>query len=234
MKYNKIAVFGDSILKGVITVPNSGRIFDVVEDDSLTQAQRVLNFELDNNSIYGNVITKAKGKLEKYIAKHKEANSLPEAIIIEFGNNDCDYDWNIVSGATNFSEIFPKTPLNDFLMILDSMVKLCKENNITPIIMTMPPLVGDRWFENVSKNLNKEKIAEFLGNNPGAKLSGNNELYNSNILAYATENNVQIADVRKLFLSQKDYKEFMCLDGIHPNQDGYDLMAKFWIEFFEK
>ena len=62
MENKKIAVFGDSILKGVITVPNSGRIFDVVENDSLTQAQRVLNFELDNNSIYGNVITKAKGE----------------------------------------------------------------------------------------------------------------------------------------------------------------------------
>ena len=59
-----------------------------------------------------------------------------------------------------FSEILPKTPLNDFLENLDSMVKLCKENNITPIIMTMPPLVGDRWFENVSKNLNKENIAK--------------------------------------------------------------------------
>ena len=151
MKNKKIAVFGDSILKGVITVPNSGRIFDVVENDSLTQAQKVLGFELTNNSIYGNVITKAKGKFEKFIQKQKDANNLPDVVIIEFGNNDCDYDWNIVSDATAFSEILPKTPLNDFLENLDSMVKLCKENNITPIIMTMPPLVGDRWFENISK-----------------------------------------------------------------------------------
>ena len=115
MKNKKIAVFGDSILKGVITVPNSGRIFDVVENDSLTQAQKVLGFELTNNSIYGNVITKAKGKFEKFIQKQKDANNLPDIVIIEFGNNDCDYDWNSVSDATNFSEILPKTPLNDFL-----------------------------------------------------------------------------------------------------------------------
>ena len=234
MENKKIAVFGDSILKGVITVPNSGRIFDVVENDSLTQAQKVLGFELTNNSIYGNVITKAKGKFEKFIQKQKDANNLPDVVIIEFGNNDCDYDWNIVSDATNFSEIFPKTPLNDFLENLDSMVKLCKENNITPIIMTMPPLVGDRWFENVTKNLNKENIAKFLGENPGDKLSRNNEFYNLNIVEYAIKNDVKIADVRKLFLQQDDYRKLMCLDGIHPNQDGYDLLAKFWIEFFDK
>ena len=87
MENKKIAVFGDSILKGVITVPNSGRIFDVVENDSLTQAQKVLGFELTNNSIYGNVITKAKGKFEKFIQKQKDANNLPDVVIIEFGNN---------------------------------------------------------------------------------------------------------------------------------------------------
>ncbi|MBQ8211018.1 MAG: hypothetical protein IJZ27_00625, partial [Treponema sp.] len=83
MKNKKIAVFGDSILKGVITVLNSGRIFDVVENDSLTQAQKVLGFELTNNSIYGNVITKAKGKFEKFIQKQKDANNLPDVVIIE-------------------------------------------------------------------------------------------------------------------------------------------------------
>ena len=55
-----------------------------------------------------------------------------------------------------------------------------------------------------------------------------------NIIDYAIKNDVKIADVRKLFLQQDDYRKLMCLDGIHPNQDGYDLMAKFWIEFFEK
>ena len=86
------------------------------------------------------------------------------------------------------------------LEILLYIDKVCKENNITPIIMTMPPLVGDRWFENVSKNLNKENIAKFLGENPGDKLSRNNELYNLNIIDYAIKNDVKIADVRKLFL----------------------------------
>ena len=151
-----------------------------------------------------------------------------------FSFHHCDNKHQYLSYLDFVSEILPKTPLNDFLENLDSMVKLCKENNITPIIMTMPPLVGDRWFENVSKNLNKENIAKFLGENPGDKLSRNNELYNLNIIDYAIKNDVKIADVRKLFLQQDDYRKLMCLDGIHPNQDGYDLMAKFWIEFFEK
>ena len=35
----KLVVFGDSILKGVITIPNSDKLFDVTENDSLNQKE---------------------------------------------------------------------------------------------------------------------------------------------------------------------------------------------------
>ena len=62
----KIVVFGDSILKGVITIPNSGKLFDTTENDSLTLAQKELGFELDNRSIYGNITSKGLVKLQKF------------------------------------------------------------------------------------------------------------------------------------------------------------------------
>ena len=55
----KVVVFGDSILKGVITIPGSNKLFDVTENDSLTLAQKKLGFELDNRSIYGNITSNA-------------------------------------------------------------------------------------------------------------------------------------------------------------------------------
>ena len=50
-----VVVFGDSILKGVITKPDSKNLFDVTPNDALTCAQKKLKFELDNRSIYGNI-----------------------------------------------------------------------------------------------------------------------------------------------------------------------------------
>ena len=62
----KLVVFGDSILKGVITIPGSTKLFDVTENDSLTLAQKKLGFELDNRAIYGNITSKGLIKLQKY------------------------------------------------------------------------------------------------------------------------------------------------------------------------
>ena len=64
MNKTSIVVFGDSILKGVITIPESKNLFDVTENDSLTLAQKELGFELDNRSIYGNITSKGLVKLE--------------------------------------------------------------------------------------------------------------------------------------------------------------------------
>lgn len=62
----KLVVFGDSILKGVITIPGSNKLFDITENDSLTLAQKKLGFELDNRAIYGNITSKGFLKLQKF------------------------------------------------------------------------------------------------------------------------------------------------------------------------
>ena len=80
----KITVFGDSVLKGVITTPQTTSLFDVTEKNSLALAQKELGFELDNRSIYGNIITKGQLKFNKWLEKGGSA----DICIIEFGDND--------------------------------------------------------------------------------------------------------------------------------------------------
>ena len=77
MEKKSIVVFGDSILKGVITIPESKNLFDVTENDSLTLAQKKLGFELDNRSIYGNITSKGLVKLQKYLEKGGISAGLP-------------------------------------------------------------------------------------------------------------------------------------------------------------
>lgn len=219
----KITVFGDSILKGVITgegIP----LFDVVKDNSLALAQRQLGFELDNQSVFGNTINKAQRKLIQYLKKGETC----DFCIIESGGNDCDYDWNFINDS-ELQSFEPRVPLTEFLRILDEMVIFCRENKITPILMSMPPLVWDNWYEHICKQRNKNKILSFLNGNPNI-LYQNHEKYNLHLVKYAFEKNVQLVDMRMHFLEHPDYRTIMCADGIHPSKEGYEYMSKLWIK----
>ena len=213
----KLVVFGDSILKGVITIPNSGKLFDVTENDSLTLAQKKLGFELDNRSIYGNITSKGLVKLQKFFDKGETA----DFCIIEFGSNDCDYDWGT---------LIQKVPLADYLENLKQMISLCRANKVTPLMMGLIPYVCDDWFKTIIKGQDEAAILNFLGGT--AETLGKNQLIYKNAQAdFVKENKVQFLDPWTTF---EGHKELMCYDGIHPNEKGYQLLADAWIKFLSE
>jgi len=213
----KLVVFGDSILKGVITIPNSGKLFDTTENNSLSLAQKELGFELDNRSIYGNITSKGLLKLQKFFEKGGEA----DFCVIEFGSNDCDYDWGT---------LVQKVPLEDYLANLAAMVKLCREHKVTPLMMGLIPYVCDDWFKTTIKGQDEAAILNFLGGSP--ETLGKNQLIYKNALAdFVQKNKVQFLDPWQIF---QGHKELMCYDGIHPNEKGYELLSKAWIKFLSE
>ena len=213
----KLVVFGDSIHKGVITIPNSGKLFDTTENDSLSLAQKELGFELDNRSIYGNITSKGLIKLQKFFEKGGEA----DFCIIEFGSNDCDYDWGT---------LVQKVPLADYLENLAAMVKLCREHKVTPLMMGLIPYVCDDWYKTIIKGQNEAAILDFLGGS--SETLGKNQLIYKNAQAdFVQKNNVQFLNPWTIF---EGHKELMCYDGIHPNEKGYELLSKAWIKFLSE
>ena len=210
----KLVVFGDSILKGVITIPDSKNLFDVTENDSLSLAQKELGFELDNRSIYGNITSKGLVKLQKFLEKGGQA----DFCIIEFGSNDCDYDWG---------SFVQKVPLEQYLENLKQMVSLCRANKITPLMMGLIPYVCEDWFKTIIKGQDQAAILDFLGGK--AETLGKNQLIYKNAQAdFVQKNNVQFLDPWTIF---EGHKELMCYDGIHPNEKGYVFLAQGWIHF---
>ena len=212
-----VVVFGDSILKGVITIPGSSKLFDTTENDSLSLAQKELGFELDNRSIYGNITSKGLVKLQKFYEKGGEA----DFCVIEFGSNDCDYDWGT---------LVQKVPLEDYLANLAAMIKLCRDHKVTPLMMGLIPYVCDDWFKTIIKGQDEKAILDFLGGTP--ETLGKNQLIYKNAQAdFVQKNNVQFLDPWTIF---EGHKELMCFDGIHPNEKGYELLSKAWIKFLSE
>ena len=80
---NKISVYGDSILKGAITGTGSGHLFDIIEESSLVIACRNLNLELNNQSVFGSIVTKTQRRLKKDVEK----GIVGDLAIIESGGN---------------------------------------------------------------------------------------------------------------------------------------------------
>ncbi|MBR7064164.1 MAG: SGNH/GDSL hydrolase family protein [Treponema sp.] len=223
-----IAVWGDSILKGAVTGFDDHRFEILREENSLSLASKKLGFELINKSMYGNIISKGLRKLERDMERGLSC----ELGIIESGGNDCDYDWAPVSDNPDLQHL-PRNTLDDFLSAMDTMVTLLRKNKITPLLMTMPPLVLDRWYKTITEGHNEQNIRKFLHDDI-FRLYSFHELYSSSIVQYAHKNNVQLVDMRHELLKRSDYRSLMCEDGIHPNQKGYAFMAEVWIRELPK
>ena len=52
------------------------------------------------------------------------------------------------------------------------------------------------------------------------------ERYNIEVFKMAIANEVPVIDITSIFLEEKDYARFLCIDGIHPNEEGHKLIAK--------
>lgn len=218
-----VIVWGDSILKGIISSEDLTQIRPS-EINALQMAGEKLAIEINNKSIYGAHIIKLQATQTKNLNKGLTA----DIAVIESGTNDCDYEWNDVC-TKPFSEITQKVPLADFKRIASEMVDTSRENKITPVLVTAPDLAIPYWKEYITRGLDKEKIAQFIGHDPYVLLR-NQEEYMEALRQIAKEKNVQLIDMRVEFRKTSDPMSLMCKDGVHPNLEGHKLMADVFVK----
>lgn len=218
-----VIVWGDSILKGIISSEDLTQIRPS-EINALQMAGEKLAIEINNKSIYGAHIIKLQSTQTKNLNKGLTA----DIALIESGTNDCDYEWNDVC-TKPFSEITQKVPLADFKRIASEMVDTSRKNKITPVLVTAPDLAIPYWKEYITRGLDKEKIAQFIGHDPYVLLR-NQEEYMEALHQIAKEKNVQLIDMRVEFRKTSDPMSLMCKDGVHPNIEGHKLMADVFVK----
>lgn len=218
-----VIVWGDSILKGIISSEDLTQIRPS-EINALQMAGEKLAIEINNKSIYGAHIIKLQSTQTKNLNKGLTA----DIALIESGTNDCDYEWNDVC-TKPFSEITQKVPLADFKRIASEMVDTSRENKITPVLVTAPDLAIPYWKEYITRGLDKEKIAQFIGHDPYVLLR-NQEEYMEALRQIAKDKNVQLIDMRVEFRKTSDPMSLMCKDGVHPNIEGHKLMADVFVK----
>lgn len=231
-KTYRVSLQGDSISKGVIWDEAAAK-YKVLPENYAELVSRRLKGNLFNRARFGMTLGRVMSKTIRDLDDLK-AGEKPDLVLIEYGGNDCDFDWEAVARdpAGNHD---PNTDPALFRELLKTLLLRFSNSDILPVLMTLPPLDADRYFAWVSRTSPEAggNILSFLGS--VNRIYWWQERYNAAILEVAAQMGVHVLDVRSAFLHEPDFREFLCADGIHPNAAGHRLMATCvsdWLERF--
>ena len=220
---HKIEVFGDSILKG-IQVNALNKRYHVDNNIDVDMLSKRFSLNIVNRSKLGCTVTKGKTVLDKYLESKPDC----AAILMDYGGNDCDFDWKSISENPE-AEYEPNTPINKFVKIYTDIVERIKDKGIRPVITNLPPIEPQRYFDWFCKGLNKENILRWL-ESVGA-IYRYQEFYSRNVEEIARNTGAMLVDLRSAFLKERHMGKFLCEDGIHPNTEGQKLITQEFAKF---
>jgi len=212
-----ICVFGDSIAKGVVYNPERNR-YTVIDSSFAKLFVDTTGINVNNYSKFGCTIEKGFSIIENHIDDIVTC----DCVVLEFGGNDCDYNWSNIAENPN-GEYLCQTPLKAFVetykKIITKMTSLGKQ----VIILNLPPLDAKKYFNWVSRDKNAENIKKWLGGSIDFIYRWH-EMYNMAVSNIAKQMNIRLIDLRSEFLGNRNYSNLICDDGIHPNAMGHKLI----------
>lgn len=215
-----ICVFGDSVTKGVVYDEIKNK-YVFLKDSFINLTQSDTGFAIRNFAKFGS--TSVKGT--EIMRKHEDDMSDYDYTLLEFGGNDCDFLWDEIAEAPEALH-HSLVPPEQFRQQYMAMITKVRSSGSHPVLLTLPPLVAERFFTWISKGLNKDNILEFLGGDKEYIFRWH-EQYNEIINEIAREQNVPVIDIRKAVLSAPDYESLVCIDGMHPNCRGHKVIAEY-------
>ena len=214
-----ICILGDSIAKGVVFDAQRDR-YVIAKETLGKQIAQVTECTVTNLSKFGCTVTDGLARFEK----QKDALQDCKTVLMNFGGNDCDFLWQEISAAPD--ELHePKTPIAVFKQTYLKLIERVRKCGFTPILLNLPPLDLTRYFAWISRELNADNILKWLGGT-SEFIYRWHEQYNVAVHKIAQTANVKLIDIRSAFLQRRDYSRFLSDDGIHPNEEGYALIAE--------
>jgi len=222
-----IVAYGDSITKGIIYDDKKSK-YAMLKENFTSIIENKIKGPVYNAGKFGSTIMR--GALKMYNDVIKKS---PDMVLVEFGGNDCDYKWDEIAKNPEM-EYKPNTDIYTFRETLLAMIDTLKTNHILPVLMTLPPLDPLKYFKWIAKedSFAEKNILLWLGTKD--RLFTWHNSYSKMITEVANETGTVLIDVRSEFLKYKDYSQFLCKDGIHPNTEGQSLIATVILKFIKE
>ncbi len=219
MDKNLICAFGDSVLKGVVFDNNTKKYFPI-ENNFAHLSETALGVPIANFGKFGSTIDVVEKSFKRYYSQLKDY----KYVVFECGGNDCDFNWKEIS-ENPCAEHKPKSSISEFTNTYTWLINKVKELKKIPVLLSLPPIDAERYFNTIAVNLNKDNVISWLGGCMQA-ITNWHERYNLQVFQIARENLVEIIDITSPFLDMKDYRTCFCCDGIHPNELGHQVIAQ--------
>jgi len=218
--YN-ITVFGDSVTKGLYLENNK---IMKINPSAVERITACLGLNIENKSIFGQTLKRLCEKeiIDEYL---KTIDPLQKNMaVISLGGNDSDYNWDEVQ-ETPLSQHNSKTGLLEFRVLLNDAISKLQDAGVKVVVCSLFPIDSKRYYENVlSKKYDGSKILKFLRGDV-TNISRHQEIFNIECLKTALRRGCEFLDFRTQFLNQEELLQYVCDDGIHPNEKGQQLMA---------
>lgn len=222
----KAIAFGDSVLKGVIIDKersSKGSLrYKFLDNNFTTQCEKRLGMEIPNYGKFGSTVSTGKDIMQR----HLEQISQSDYTILEYGGNDCDFDWNAIADMPDGVHK-PKTDLMTFSLTYKDMIDEVSGLGSKPVMLSLTPLDSERYFEHITRSMDhaqKENVRGWLGASL-ERITNWHEMYNLQVFKLGLALNVPVIDITSAFLAHQDYRTLLCDDGIHPNENGHRLIA---------
>ena len=211
----KVTVYGDSILKGVLL---EGGKYTVSHEWEEKLAER-FGLQVTNRCRFGSTLPKAMARIEK----DSESDGGGEYALLEFGGNDCDYDWAAIADAPEGEHVC-KTPPQRFLDCYRRAIRLLRGSGRNPVLSTLPPINAELYLGFLCRNgLSRENIVRWLGD--VQRIYRWQENYSQMAEQLAREEGTPLIDLRRPFLQDsRSPAALLCADGIHPSRAGQELI----------
>jgi len=227
-KQRFVEIYGDSILRGIQLDSDSLR-YKVDNNIDVDMLERNFLLKISNFSKFGCTITKAFSTIEKRFMNNKDEKQPCDAIVMNLGGNDCDFNWKAIAENPD-EEHQPKTPLPMFLDMYKKIIEFLKEKGIRPVITTLPPLDAQKFYNWFCGGLEKKAdILKWLDSVEAIYRWQEN--YSRAIEELAAETGTLLVDLRGAFLKHRKLSPLLCADGTHPNTEGQKVITQGFFEF---
>lgn len=217
-------VWGDSVARGVVFDDQRER-YSLSPCNAASIVGEKLGIEIQNRSRMGMTSGDGVTMMQKDLDRGLRA----EVAIIEFGGNDCDFNWKAISEAPDALHL-PKTSADEYEKNIRSMINKAKSAGMQPILVNLTPVNAENYFQFVSRHgLSQENILRWLGDK--FQIYRYQERYSMIVSRIARECSCRLLDIRSAFLNVWNCTtSLFCRDGIHPTAEGQKLIGQSILE----
>ena len=236
-RFDRIMIWGDSLLQGVALDGETKRYVKLGPESCVSLVSEKLCIPVDNFAHFGFVSEKGRRLLRKrLILDEKEGKDLSHTLhLICFGGNDTDHYWEEIAKVPDMEHV-SHVSVEDFRRNITEMIEMIRKTGGEAVIMNLPIIDAWRYFKWFSRDFSEEgrnNVLMWLEDDL-YQIYRSHEHYSNVLSNTARELGCHVIDVRTAFLSERRYRDFICLDGIHPNAAGHKKIADAVTEDIEK